>query len=850
MGPAMAQTDFSSHLTLIIEGMRCAGCVAKIEKALLNQPGVSYARINLMEKTARVQGEALDGSALCHTLETMGYQARVESNSGSSRLAIHIPALSCSSCVSKVEKAVKPLAGVKQVRVNVADKTAVVSGEHLKAADIAYALKKAGYEGKILDEGTQDPANSTVPHQSDMLPYLRKAALAAIVGLFIFIPQMILSPWLQFFPDLASGSSGTLAIPPQLFWIIMLGVVLATMVYSGGHYYRGAWQQLRYGSANMDTLIALGTLAAWLYSALVIIIPEHLPRNMLHPFLDSAVLILAFINIGHALESRAMSKTSDAIQKLVGLQPKTAVVIRNNEDIIIPVDRLDQGDAVRIRPGGKIPVDGTITSGTTRVDESSLTGEPLSVAKQPGDSVYAGTLNQNGSIVVNVTHSSAESTLAQMITLVKEAQSSKPAIGRLVDRIASVFVPVVVIIALITFAVWIDISIAHAVTASIAVLVIACPCALGLGTPMAMMIGSGKAAEYGILVRNGEALQAASQLHKVVFDKTGTLTEGSPRVVNAVFAHPDTKPQSDQDWAAQDVLAVVEALEQHSEHPLATALCDYASKNSSRKHFEVSNFKAISGAGITGNTGQHHLALGNERLVAARQLDMSAFERFCENHHYEGATVVFVAIDHEIQAALAIQDPLKADAANAVATLHKRGIQTAMLSGDTQPAAEAIAKAAGINQVFAEVLPEDKADHIKELQQAGQRVGMVGDGINDAAALTQADVGFALGSGTDIAIESADITLVKSAVSGVPQAITMSQAIVRNIKQSLFGAFIYNILGIPVAAGVLYPFTGMLLSPIFASAAMALSSLTVVGNALRLQRLKIQRHSGQHHLRE
>jgi P-type Cu+ transporter len=821
----------TNQVEYYIDNMHCSSCIQKIEDALKPLEGVEGVEVDLLGSNVFVTGGIND--EIITKLKSIGHTVQPKSSGKSEHIALLIESMSCASCIAKIEKALSGIQGLQSVDVNLLDKTVRVEGS-AQLSEILFALKEIGYPGIILDEDVSTE-NVAEKNEIEIKKSYQRAAVAAIVGFGLMALDMLSIKW-SILPNIATGDRGLIGVSPHLFWVVMLLVALATMVYSGKHYYVGAWQQLKHFSSNMDTLVALGTGAAWIYSAIVIIFAALLPHSMLNIFLDTSVLILAFLNFGNALEAKAKGKTSQAIQKLIGLQPNSAVVIKNDVEIEVPVAHLSLGDIVRIYPGNKIPVDGVVISGHSRVNESMLTGEPLAVSKKEEGEVFAGTLNENGSLDVCVSTANDETALAKIVKLVRSAQASKPAIGRLVDKITAVFVPIVVLIAIVTFIVWSFFSIPHAVTAAIAVLVIACPCALGLGTPIAMMIGTGKSAEYGILIRNGEALQSASELTYIVFDKTGTITEGAPSVTNSFYAEDDNVEANS--YTNAHINAYVNAIESRSEHPLAQALSDFT--NNDAKGYEVKNFNAVSARGVLAVVAGKKIILGNTKLMIENAVDLSQEAlKMVEHYANEGATPVLVAIEGKFMALFAVKDPIKESSKSAIKDLQALGIKTAMISGDNELTANAIARQVGISTVYAEVMPEDKSAYIEKLQGQGERVGMVGDGINDAPALTQANVGFAIGSGTDVAIESADVTLASSSLNSIHKAIHLSKATMRNIKQSLFGAFIYNTLGIFVAAGIFYPLWGILLSPIVASAAMAASSVTVVLVASRLRKLKL-----------
>ncbi|MDX1488743.1 MAG: copper-translocating P-type ATPase, partial [Acidiferrobacterales bacterium] len=585
-------------------------------------------------------------------------------------------------------------------------------------------------------------------------------------------------------------------------------------------------------NANMDTLIALGTGTAWAYSMLVVVFPAVVPSLARHAYFEAAAIIISLINLGSALEMRARGKTSEAIKRLIGLQPKTARVIRNGEERDVPIEEVGLDETLRVRPGEKIAVDGEIIDGHSSVDESMLTGEPIPVVKRVGDEVVGGTINKTGTFLYKATRIGKDTALARIIEMVRQAQNAKPAIGRLADKISAIFVPVVLMVAVLTFLGWFNLGpeprVSYMLVATMTVLIIACPCALGLATPISIMVGVGKAAEYGILIRNGEALQQAGKLTTVVLDKTGTVTEGRP-AVTALLPHAD--------WDEQRLLTVAASLETGSEHPLGEAIVQ-AAKDKSISLAPVSDFKAIAGHGVSGTVDGKHALFGNLKLMNDHGIDVEVLPQRAAELSAQAHTPMYLAVDGKAAGIVAVADPIKADSKAAIERLHAVGLKVVMVTGDNRSTADAVARQVGIDEVFAEVLPQDKAEKVALLQQRGEIVGMVGDGINDAPALARADVGYAIGTGTDVAIESADVTLMRGSLHGVADAIAISLATVRNIKQNLFGAFIYNTLGIPVAAGVLFPFTGLLLNPIIAGAAMAMSSVTVVSNANRLRWFK------------
>jgi P-type Cu+ transporter len=734
---------------------------------------------------------------------------------------LSIGGMSCAGCVAGVEQALAGVAGVSRVTVNFADHSASVTGR-VDSASLIAAVVAAGYEAAERRDLLAEQAAREAQEVAGYRRHLRQAAVAALLG----VPLMLFG--------MGSGP-----IPPvaeaMAIWLVIGLLSLVVMIYAGGHIYAGAWRQLRHRHANMDTLIALGTGTAWIYSMAVVLWPAAVPTLAQHAYFEAAVFIIAFINLGTALELKARGRTASAIRRLLGLQPTLARVVRNGEEIDLPIVEIGLGEILRVRPGERIAVDGEVIDGSSAVDESMLTGEPLAVVKQRGDEVVAGTLNTHGTLLMRATRIGAATLLARIIEQVREAQGSKPSIGRLADRVAAIFVPVVVVIALLTSLIWLwlgpDPVLSYALVTSMTVLVIACPCALGLATPISIMVGVGKAAESGILVRNGEALQQAGNLTTLVVDKTGTLTQGRPQLTEFIpFRGAD----------GEQLLQIAATVEAASEHPLAAAIVAAADERGLTR-LEMRDFSAHPGRGVTAVMGFQRVLLGNARLMADHGVYLGSLQSEADRLTALGRTVIYMALNDTGAALLAISDPIRSDAAAAIARLQRIGLRLVMVTGDQQTTAAAVAQQLGITSVIAGVLPEQKAAEVARLQREGEVVGMAGDGINDAPALSRAHVGFAIGSGTDVAIASADITLMRNSLHGVADTIELSRATVRNIKQNLWGAFLYNSLGIPLAAGVLYPFTGLLLNPMVAGAAMALSSVTVVSNANRLRLFRPQR---------
>jgi Cu+-exporting ATPase len=732
---------------------------------------------------------------------------------------LSVSGMSCAGCVASVRKALEAVPGVATAEVNFAEHTAQVVGG-VPARTLIQAITAAGYNAAVMT-GPEDLVERDALEAGHYRSLLRKAAVAALIGM-----PLMAGDWLGMLPSVGAPAD-------SLFWPGVGFATFVVLVYSGGHFYAGAWKSLRRHNANMDTLIALGTGSAWLYSMAVVLFPEQIPSLARHAYFEAAAVILALLNLGSALEMKARSRSSQAIRKLIGLQPRTARVIRDGREADIPIEQVGLDESVRVHPGEKIPVDGVIIEGRSSVDESMLTGEPLPVDKTAGDEVVGGTLNRTGSFLLRTRRIGSDTVLGHIIDMVRTAQGSRPPVARLVDQVASVFVPAVLLISVMTFLAWFNFGpeprTAFSIVTAITVLVIACPCALGLATPISIMVGIGKAAEQGILIRSGEALQRARKVTTVVLDKTGTVTEGRPRV---------TSIETVQGREEADMLGLAAGVEKGSEHALAEAIVA-AARTRAIEPERVEGFEAIAGHGVSGETSDgRRLLLGNAKLLHDHGVDITVLVGLYNARAATGQTSVFLAVDGELAGMITVADPVKTDSAAAIERLRARGLRLVMLTGDARATAQAVAQAVGIEDFVAEVLPDGKAAHVAALQEQGEVVAMVGDGINDAPVLARADVGFALGTGTDVAIESADVTLMGGSLHGVADAIAISRATVRNIWQNLFGAFIYNSLGIPIAAGALYPLTGMLLNPMIAGAAMALSSVTVVSNANRLRRFK------------
>lgn len=716
--------------------------------------------------------------------------------------------LHCASCVNKIERCLQELPGVDAVAVNLADRSLLVRGNS-DATSIINALAAIGYTA--VSEPSTDATQQARLH---------RALVATAVGVLIMLSQ-----WFQCLPAL-TAPYGTLTH-------LGVGVLtLATMIYSGHSIYHGCWRSILHRQATMDTLIAIGTASAWIFSMVIVLLHHQFNELRGYEIFEASVMILAFVNLGSWLEARARGKTSQAIERLLHLQPQTANVMRDNQMQQVPLTQVKVRDILSVHPGEQIPVDGVVIDGESYVNESMLTGEPTPLAKKTDDQVVAGSLNTSGRFLMRAEKVGEETALARIINLVKQAQTSKPAISRLVDKISAYFVPTILILAAITAMVWFNFgpsprAVFTFITA-MTVLIIACPCALGLATPISIMVGIGKAAEYGALIRNGEALQRASQITALVLDKTGTITKGKPTIV--AMNHISTIHK-------HELLALVASVERFSEHPLGHAVIEFA-RQENIETYPIEYFQNLEGFGVRAKVKGKWLVIGKRLFMDKNELDFSEFTADIDNYTAQAHTIIYVGYDEKPLGLIAVADPIRDDARDALKRLQALPLRIIMLTGDNQQTAERVADVLGIEQIVANVLPHQKLNTIQQLQADGEIVGMVGDGINDAPALAQADVGFAMGAGTDVALESADVALMRNSLHAVVDAIAISQATLSNIKQNLLGAFIYNLVGIPIAAGMLYPFMHLLLNPMFAGAAMAASSVTVVTNANRLRLFK------------
>lgn len=814
----------TTRLSLPVEGMTCASCVGRVERALKAVPGVQTATVNLATERADITfGDPADPQAAVGAIESAGYAVREETTE------LGIEDMTCASCVGRVEKALRQIPGVIEANVNLATERARVrhSAGIVTTAMLEAAVEQAGYKARRLSAATASSDDQDSERRENEARGLRRSLLiAALLTLPVFVLEM-----------------GSHLIPAMHHWVLgvlgeqrngYLQFVLTTLVLFGPglRFFRKGVPALLRGAPDMNSLVSVGTAAAYGYSVVATFIPQVLPQGTANIYFEAAAVIVTLILLGRTLEARAKGRTSQAIKRLVGLQAKTARVERNGETLEIPLDQVTTGDVVFVRPGEKIPVDGQVVEGVSYVDESMITGEPVPVSKSVGAEVVGGTINKTGAFSFRVTKVGANTVLAQIIRLVEEAQGSKLPIQALVDKVTLWFVPAVMAAAALTFLIWLIFgptpALTFALVNAVAVLIIACPCAMGLATPTSIMVGTGRAAELGVLFRKGEALQALRDVSVIALDKTGTLTKGRPELTDLVPA---------EGFDYDEVLALVAAVETRSEHPIAEAIVA-AAKQRDLKIAAIEAFDATPGFGVSAKVSGRTVSVGADRFMTQLGLDVASFLPAAQRLGEQGKSPLYAAIDGRLAAVIAVADPIKETTPEAIKALHALGLKVAMITGDNAATASAIARQLGIDEVAAEVLPDGKVAALKQFRSHGARVAFVGDGINDAPALAEADVGLAIGTGTDVAIEAADVVLMSGDLRGVANAIALSQATIRNIKQNLFWAFAYNAVLIPVAAGMLYPINGTLLSPIFAAAAMALSSVFVLGNALRLKRFQ------------
>ncbi|WP_291636083.1 heavy metal translocating P-type ATPase [Clostridium sp.] len=808
---------------LKIEGMTCAACAKTIERVSKKLPGVEEANVNFATEKLNINYDEskIKLEDIQNVVEKAGYKISVQTTNKT----LKIEGMTCAACAKNIERVSKKLPGVIEANVNFATEKLSISFESslVRTADIKKAIEKAGYKA-LEDESNVDLDKEK--KEKEMKALWNRFLISAIFGVPLLLVAML--PMIALRLNIMMPDNINPMMHVKVFALLQLVLVIPIMV-TGRKYFIVGFKSLFRLSPNMDSLISMGASAAFLYS--IFAVYEILIGNTGYEmYFESAGIILTLVTLGKYLETVTKGKTSEAIKKLMGLVPKTAIIIRDDKEVEISIDEVEVGDIVVVKPGAKMPVDGEVVEGTTSVDESMLTGESMPVEKSIGHKIIGASINKNGAIKFKATKVGKDTALAQIITLVENAQGSKAPIANMADVISSYFVPVVIILALVSSIAWLlaGQSVVFSLTIFISVLVIACPCALGLATPTAIMVGTGKGAENGVLIKSGVALETAHKIQTIVFDKTGTLTEGKPKVTDVI-----TVEGIEQNY----LLQLAASAEKGSEHPLGEAIVKGAEEKS-LEFKKVENFKAIPGYGIEVSIDGNKIVLGNRKLMIDSKISLEKLEEVSNKLAEDGKTPMYIAIENKLSGIIAVADTVKENSKKAIETLHNMGIEVAMITGDNKRTAKAIAAQVGIDIILAEVLPEDKANEVKKLQAEGKKVAMVGDGINDAPALAQADIGIAIGSGTDVAMESADIVLMRSDLMDVPTALQLSKKTITNIKQNLFWAFGYNILGIPIAMGVLHLFGGPLLNPIIAALAMSFSSVSVLTNALRLKGFK------------
>jgi len=815
------ETPAQATVRLPIEGMTCASCVNHVEKAIAKLPGVASVSVNLATNRADVSfADQPDLAAVTAAVEHAGYSVPERVTE------LGVEGMNCASCVAHVERALKRVPGVAGASANLATETVTIRtiGGAVAVEAMEAAIQRAGYQPRRLGSEHAADGHADDAREQERVKLRRDLVLAAILTLPVFVLEMgsHLVPGVH---DLVARTIGM-----QASWILQFVLATAVLFGPGLRFFRRGVPALLRGTPDMNSLVVVGTTAAWLYSVVATFAPHWLPAGTVNVYFEAAALIVTLILLGRFMEARAKGRTSQAIKTLVGLQPRTALVERDGTFTQVPLADVRVGDIVQVRPGEKVPVDGAVVDGSSFVDESMITGEPVPVAKQAGAEVVGGTINKTGAFSFRATGVGADTVLARIIQLVQQAQGSKLPIQATVDKVTGWFVPVVLGLAALTFLAWLLLgeapALSFALVNAVAVLIIACPCAMGLATPTSIMVGTGRAAELGVLFRKGEALQALRDVAVVALDKTGTLTLGQPTLT-------DLTPAAGFD--SDEVLALVASVEAQSEHPVAQAIVAAASERN-LSIGSAQGFEASPGFGVAAGVDNRRVEVGADRFMAKLGYDVAPFAQQAAQLGADGKSPLYAAVDGRLAAILAVADPIKDTTPEAIRALHTQGLKVAMITGDNRATAEAVARRLGIDEVIAEVLPDGKVAAIERLQTKGRKVAFVGDGINDAPALAQADVGIAIGTGTDVAIESADVVLMSGDLRGVVSAIALSRATMRNIKQNLFWAFAYNTALLPVAAGVLYPVSGTLLSPVFAAGAMALSSVFVLSNALRLRR--------------
>ncbi|MFA7679921.1 MAG: heavy metal translocating P-type ATPase [Pigmentiphaga sp.] len=811
----------SEPISLPVDGMSCASCVGRVEAALAKLDGVRGVNVNLATERANIQTDGtVDRLALVQAIEKAGYAVPPQT------VELNVSGMSCASCVGRVERALQAVDGVSEAVVNLATERATIRGQASVESLIA-AIAKAGYDAEPLAPAAPGLDNEhQAKKETERLTLRRDLFLAIALALPVFILEM----GAHLFPPMHHWIDRTIGL--QQSWYLQFALTTLVLLLPGRRFYTLGFPALFRLAPDMNSLVAVGTLAAYAYSVVATFMPGLLPSGTVNVYYEAAAVIVALILLGRYLEAQAKGRTSEAIKRLVGLQAKVAHVIRDGRTVDVPIADVVTGDVVEVRPGERVPVDGSVLDGRSFVDESMITGEPIPVEKTPGSEAVGGTVNQQGAFTLRATAVGGQTVLAQIIRLVEQAQGSKLPIQAVVDKVTLWFVPAVMAAALLTFLVWLVFGPAPALTFAlvnaVAVLIIACPCAMGLATPTSIMVGTGRGAEMGVLFRKGEALQLLKDAKVVAVDKTGTLTEGRPALTDLELA---------PGFEREPVLAQVAAVESRSEHPIARAIVEAAQQEGIAVP-ALDTFESVTGMGVRATVGGVRVEVGADRYMRSLGLDVGPFAQTAQRLGDEGKSPLYAAIDGRLAAIIAVADPIKPSTPGAIEALHRLGLKVAMITGDNARTAQAIAARLGIDEVVAEVLPEGKVEAVQRLKAEHGRLAFVGDGINDAPALAEADVGLAIGTGTDIAMEAADVVLMSGSLQGVPNAIALSKATLDNIRQNLFWAFAYNTALIPVAAGVLYPAYGILLSPIFAAGAMALSSVFVLGNALRLRRFQ------------
>ncbi len=814
-------SNSGSRLSLGVEGMTCASCVSRVEKIIAKVPGVLSAQVNLATNKATVDFEgAAPIEAIMQAVEKGGYTISLQD------IVLDVQDMTCASCVGRVEKALLKVPGVQKAAVNLATaKAHILAVQGVSTPELIQAVTNAGYPASLAEASSSTDQFERAEQTYETLR--KRFWLATIFALPVFILEMG-GHMVPAFHHWVASTIGT-----QNSWLIQFVLTTVVLFFPGREFYTKGIPVLLRGAPDMNSLVAVGTLAAYAFSLVATFAPQWLPAESVYVYFEAAAVIVALILLGRVMEARAKGRTSEAIQRLLSLQPPTARVRRDGQEIELPLSELHTGDIVLVRPGERIPVDGDVVAGQSYVDESMVTGESIAVSKSQGDKIIGGTVNQKGSLEFEATAVGQDTVLANIVSMVEQAQGSKLPIQAVVDKITLWFVPAVMTLAVLTAIVWLIFgpspALSFALVNAVAVLIIACPCAMGLATPTSIMVGTGRAAQAGVLFRKGDSLQALRDVKVVAVDKTGTLTKGAPELTDFVCAPGENQDQT---------LAAIAALENYSEHPIAQAIVN-AAKDKQITLPKAEQFESLTGLGVTAHIGSDQWHVGADRLMTQLGADLSAFSEQAQTLAQEGKTPMYAARNQQVIALLAVADPIKETTPRAIEQLHARGIKVVMITGDNRHTANAIARRLNIDEVVAEVMPEGKVQAVQALRETHQHLAYVGDGINDAPALAVADVGIAIGTGTDIAIEAADVVLMSGDMQGVVTAIALSHATMRNIHQNLFWAFAYNVALIPVAAGLLYPFNGTLLSPMFAAGAMALSSVFVVSNALRLRRVKL-----------